>query len=87
MEECEGVRSAISLRIRVAFEHAWRHGGGNTDKVIELLVTKLESDDVLLALIARVSMKDVLCAVMREGLAMLSALDTPRRPECRPFDR
>ncbi len=81
MEECDGVKSAISLRIRVAFEHASRHGGGNTDKVVELLVTKLESDDVLLALIASVSLKDVLCAVMREGLAMLQALEAPRRPD------
>ncbi len=44
-------------------------------------MTKLESDDVLLALIARVSLEDVLCEVMREGLAMLSALEAPRHPD------
>lgn len=84
MEELDAATSVISARIRVAFEQAARHGVGNTDKVAELLITKLESDDVLLMLIARVWLRDVLCAVV-EGLTMLSSLDAPRHPDMPPI--
>ena len=73
MEEFNTAKFAMSLRIRAAFEQAMRHAGGNAEKVTEIVVTKLESDELLLSQVANELMRDVLRAVIKEGLMVISA--------------
>jgi hypothetical protein len=73
MEDFNTAKFAMSLRIRAAFEQAMRHAGGNAEKVTEIMVTKLESDEFLLSQVANESMRDVLRSVIREGLMVISA--------------
>jgi hypothetical protein len=66
LQEFNPTKFAIALRIRVAFAHTIQHTGGDAGKSAELLITKLESDELLLSLLAQLSLKEVLREVLRE---------------------